>query len=139
MTDNDIKIVCEKLESLHEKILKSKFAETVTESEMLSLILAVRGLNDQKAEINSACAFLEEERKYNHQEHEKQMKMLEEIKKQIPLCIARARNEAIEEFAERLLDKYDIWTDSDVTEYQYVAELVNNLVKEMTGEKSNEM
>lgn len=43
---------------------------------------------------------------------------------------------AIREFAERLLDKYDIWSDSDVTEYQYVAELVNNLVKEMTEDKS---
>lgn len=51
MTDNDIKIVCEKIESLHEKILKSKFAETVTESEMLSLILAVNELNSQTAEI----------------------------------------------------------------------------------------
>ena len=45
------------------------------------------------------------------------------------------RSEAIREFAERLLDKYDLWTESDVTEYQYVAELVNNLVKEMTEEK----
>lgn len=51
MTDNEIKVVREKIESLHDKILKSKFAETVTESEMLSLIFAVRGLNDQKAEI----------------------------------------------------------------------------------------
>lgn len=51
MSDNDIKTICEKIGSLQEKILKSKFAETVTESEMLCLILAVRGLNDQKAEI----------------------------------------------------------------------------------------
>lgn len=51
MTDNDIKTICEKIESLHAKILKSKFAETVTESEVLSLILAVGELNRQKAEI----------------------------------------------------------------------------------------
>lgn len=135
MTDNDIKTICEKIESLHEKILKSKFAETVTESEMLSLILAVRELNNQKAEIDSACVFLEEQRKHSHQEHEKQMEILKQIEHQIPLAIARARNEAIKEFAARLLDEYDIWTEYDATEYGYVDGLVNNLVEKMTGEK----
>ena len=41
--------------------------------------------------------------------------------------------EAIKEFAEKLLDKYDIWTESDATEYRYVEELVDSLVKEMVG------
>lgn len=135
MTDNDIKIVCEKIDSLHEKILKNKFAEIVTESEILSLILAVKELKRQKAEIDSACVFLEEQRKHSHQEHEKQMEMLEQIKEQIPLAIARARNEAIKEFAKRLLDEYDIWTEHDAPEYGYVDGLVNNLVEEMIGEK----
>ena len=92
-----------------------------------------------KDDIDGSCIFLEEHRKISKQEHENQMKKLNQIQEQIPLAIARERTEAIKEFAKRLLDKYDIWTDSDVTEYQYVAELVNNLVKEMTGEKSNEM
>lgn len=48
---------------------------------------------------------------------------------------SEVRAEAVREFAEKLLDKYDIWSESDVTEYQYVAELVNNLVKEMTEYK----
>lgn len=43
------------------------------------------------------------------------------------------RTEAIKEFAEKLLDKYDIWTESDATEYRYVEELVDSLVKEMVG------
>ena len=51
MTDNDINIICEKLDSLHEKILKSKFAEKVYESEIMALILAVETINHQKAEI----------------------------------------------------------------------------------------
>lgn len=51
MTDNDIQIICNKIESLHAKILKSKFAEMVTESEILCLILAVQELNHQKEEI----------------------------------------------------------------------------------------
>ena len=52
MTDNDIKTISEKIDSLHKKILKSKFAEKVTESEMVSLILAVQWLNRQKTEID---------------------------------------------------------------------------------------
>lgn len=51
MTDNDIKTISEKIESLHKKILESKFAEKVAESEMMSLILAVQTINSQKAEI----------------------------------------------------------------------------------------
>ena len=50
MTDNDIKTISEKIDSLQKKILESKFAEKVTESEMVSLILAVQELNRQKAE-----------------------------------------------------------------------------------------
>jgi hypothetical protein len=49
--------------------------------------------------------------------------------------LKQAKAEAIKEFAERLLDKYDVWTESDATEYQYVAELVGDLVKEMTEGK----
>lgn len=51
MTDNDIKTICEKLGSLQEKILKSKFAEQVYESEITALALAVGELTRQKAEI----------------------------------------------------------------------------------------
>ena len=51
MTNSDINVISSKIDSLHAKILKSKFAEVVTESEMMSLILAVGELNRQKAEI----------------------------------------------------------------------------------------
>jgi hypothetical protein len=127
MTDNDIKIVCDKIDSLHEKILKSKFAETVTESEMLSLTLAVRGLNDQKAEIDSARVFLEEQRKCSHQEHEEQMKMLKEIEEQIPLALARARTEAIKEFAERLKGHFN--PDSSYDIRRFIDNLVEEIIK----------
>ena len=42
--------------------------------------------------------------------------------------------EAYKEFAEKLLDTYEIWTDNDELEYRYVAELVDNLLKELVGE-----
>ena len=51
MTDKDLKTIFEKLESLHDKILKSRFAETVRESEMMALVLAVRFLREQQSEI----------------------------------------------------------------------------------------
>ena len=47
MTEKDIKTICLKLESLHTKILESKFAEQVYESEMMSLILAIGELEKQ--------------------------------------------------------------------------------------------
>jgi hypothetical protein len=49
-----------------------------------------------------------------------------------------ARAEAIKEFAERLLDEYDVWTENDATEYQYVCGLVNKIVKEMTEETKHD-
>ena len=51
MTDKDLKTISEKIDSLHNKILNSKFAEMVSESEVMSLILAVQFLNRQQAEI----------------------------------------------------------------------------------------
>lgn len=56
MTENDIKTICEKIDSLHAKILKSKFAETVTESEMIALIFAVEKLNCKQVEdVSDIC------------------------------------------------------------------------------------
>lgn len=68
-------------------------------------------INRQKAEIerlnadiDGACIFLEEYRKISKQEHENQIEMLNRMQEQIPLAIARARNEVIKEFAERLCE-----------------------------------
>lgn len=47
MTDNDIKIV---LELLHKRILHSKIAEEVTESEIMALVEVVDLINRQKTE-----------------------------------------------------------------------------------------
>ena len=49
MIERDINIIVEQLDSLHKKILGSKFAEQVTESEILSLCLAVAKINEQAA------------------------------------------------------------------------------------------
>ena len=109
MTDNEIKVVSEKIESLHDKILKSKFAETVTESEMLSLIFAVRGLNDQKAEIER----LEE--------------ILGGTSKVLAETCAGVKAEAVKEFAEKVktLNRQNLFLWN---------EQIDNLVKEMVGE-----
>ena len=49
-------------------------------------------------------------------------------------CFEGAKTEAINEFVERLLDKYEVWTDSDEREFQYVVELVEELKKELIGD-----
>lgn len=66
-------------------------------------------INRQKAEIESlqadiagACVFLEERRKIREQEHKTQIELLDQIKEQIPLVLARAKSEAIKGFAERV-------------------------------------
>ena len=88
-------------------------------------------INRQKAEIerliaciDSASAFLEEQHKRRTQEHKVQMEMLDQIKEQIPLALARAKAEAIKEFAERLKPKLSYYD-----EY-----IVDTLVREMTEE-----
>lgn len=147
MTDNDIKTICEKIDSLHAKILNNKFSEIVTESEMLSLILAVKELNRQKTEIEAYKHYYNEclnDLKKAHAEIEKLEAMVDAaeehfsplpFKNKFDEYIEKSKSEAIREFAERLLDEYDIWTEHDAPEYGYVDGLVNNLVEKMTGEK----
>lgn len=126
MTDNDIKSICGRIESLHEKILKSKFAETVTESEMLSLVFAVRRLNDQKAEIERLEKSLVD-----------QFDGYENIRK-------KAKAEAVKEFAKRLkaylikcrLPLLGLSTKEEIEDYfndimMQVGNAIDNLVKEM--------
>ena len=61
-----------------------------------------------KADIDSTCVILEEQHKERTQEHENQMEMLNQIKEQIPLAMARKRNRAIEEFVERVKSYIDV-------------------------------
>lgn len=49
MIDKDIQIISEKLESLHSKILKSKFAEALTEE---SKQKALKYLEDRKKQLD---------------------------------------------------------------------------------------
>ena len=64
MTNSDINTISSKIESLHSKILKDKFIESVTESEMTSLILAVGELIRQKAEIERLENSIKEANEY---------------------------------------------------------------------------
>lgn len=45
----------------------------------------------------------------------------------------RKKSEVIDEFVEMLLDKYDIWTDNDVLEYNYVSKIARRVAEEMKG------
>lgn len=95
MTDNDINKIIDKIDSLHRKILNSKFAEQVTESEMMSLILVVQELTRQKAEIERLNEVVE-----RLQKHNRALCMLEKMQ------IDRIKSEARKEFAEGLRSIY---------------------------------
>lgn len=141
MSDNDIKTICEKIESLQEKILKSKFAETVTESEMLCLILAVRGLNDQKAEIEK----LQEVNADLNESLRLAAEANKDLKAEIEEKVKTAKAEAIKEFAVKLketpiklgLPLLGLLTKSEIEDYfnrtlLQVRDAIDNLVAEMT-------
>ena len=136
MTDNDIKIISEKIDSLQKKILKSKFAEKVTESEMVSLILAVQELNRQKAEIER----LKNAYKQCAWERDTFQSEVDVLKNKCEDCAgcsewkcdcSNIRNQAIEEFAERLKDTYK---NHLVCSFNVLNNDIDNLVKEMVGE-----
>ncbi len=94
---------------MHDKILKSRFAETVRESEMMALVLAVRFLREQQAEI------------------EKLMERIAEVSKTI-------KSEAIKEFAKRLKEKsYKTIRNYGLTKDVVEVCDIDNLVKEMVG------
>ena len=107
MTDNDIKTICEKIDSLHTKILKSKFAESVTESEIISLMLAGTILNRQQKEI---------ERLHPYNLHYGNLRM-------------ELAREIIDRLKEYLIKPEFPWDDYYVTE-----SVINHLLKEMEEE-----
>ena len=101
------------LECLHKRILHSKFAEDVTEKEIMALVEVADLINRQKAEIETL--------KTNN----------------TSLCVtlqSRARverAEAIKAFAERLKEKF---VSRNTLQNAMVHAKVDNLVKEMVGE-----
>lgn len=132
MKDSDIETILEKINSLHEKILKSKFAEKVTESEIMSLILAVQTINRQKAEIEALKETIREHAEMLT-ERNAQIKMLQKENEAFaPLgkMYSEIKSEAIKEFAERLIE---LGTQEGAYEYVSVYD-IDTLVKEMVGE-----
>jgi len=147
MTDNDINKITSKIESLHKKILKSKFAKQVTESEMMSLILAVGEIDRQKAEIerlkeryNKLCEHAEKV-EYEVVEKNADISWFKEAKVSIlSPAVREIQAEAIKEFAERLINIYesDKRYDRPNAHTLLVVLFYNiyNLVKEMIGEEN---
>ena len=113
MTSNDINTICEKLDSLHQKILEDKFAEKVYESEVLALILAVGTLSRQQSEIERLKSVLDIELDTIHDLRDDYDKILEEE----PVHIQKAKIKVLMDFAERLNDKA---TSTFFKGYKYV-------------------
>ncbi len=118
MIDNEIK---KALECLHKRILKSKFAEEVTETEIMGLVNSLDLINRLRAENErlkqpASASFLFEKAKLDELstrvvEFESNLK-------------AKIKAEAYKEFAERVKEK--IFP---------LGMVVDNLLKEMVGDK----
>ena len=136
MTDNDITTICGKIESLHDKIIKSKFSEMVTESEMICLILAVQELNRQKAEIERLKDYPKCVYEYDGDITDYCLKTPCPNYKTVDAI----RTEAVKEFAERLkeyVESYDVTTGYKIIIVNAVEEeTIDNLVKEMERENN---
>lgn len=132
MTDNDVKTICEKIDSLHAKILNSKFAEIVTESEILSLILAVQELNRQKAEIERLRSQVNRLKKYDEERDIRLHARLTETAKAEAIEDVLLTLEAEAVSSDKYIREYD---DSEVQKaYNQALWKAYNLVKEMVGE-----
>lgn len=146
MTDNEI---IKALKCLHKRILQSKCAEEITETEIMGLVNALDLINRQKAEIerlNKNCEELIYKIEYLlcHATGNKFSKytytiqeMLSFVDDYIQDCCdeaieetkANVKSEAIKEFAEKLKENYcftDRWGKI------IPISTVENLVKEMT-------
>lgn len=90
---------------------------------------AMRGAaNSYKAEVER----LQKEVGHNYAIRDEACKMLEDLEKSIPIQFAKAKFEAIKEFAERLKDKA---SGIRVGGHEFVTvEGIDNLIKEMTVE-----
>lgn len=126
MTDKDLKTISEKIDSLHEKILKSKFAEIVTESEVMSLILAIQFLNSQQAEIDDLTERLnattagQETLQKALAEKDREVERLTAEKEQLIKTFGECQEEAIREFSKAVIDGNDegyISHSSDIVDF----------------------
>lgn len=140
MANKDINIIAEQLDSLHKKILDSKFAEQVTESEVLALYLAVAKINKQAAEIERLRKEADEQfnkwKLLGERTKERYAELYEEAKEVV-------KSEARKEFAENL--KQDIKSHrlemnmnglkgsprTDEITYGTIIEYIDNLLEEM--------
>jgi predicted transcriptional regulator len=121
MTDNEI---IKALDNLRRKILATRFAEQVTESEIMGLVNAISLINRQKAEI-------ERLKMYKSLYDDLKAENLETIK-----AIKHNKAEAIKEFAERLKEKKCSYSETEHTfDFDGVTvEDIDAIAKEMTEE-----
>lgn len=143
--DNKFETIAANLDRLHVKILNHKFAEVVSENEIMSLALAVETINRQQAEIARlrkevnlvSIQFqdiqeLQEETRAEVKRLNALLTTKNKLIEGLDLSIGYAYDRAIEEFAEKLKSKaLTKWDYHDAVDVEDIDELVN----EMIGEK----
>ena len=122
LTDNEIK---KALECLHKKILHSKFAEEVTEAEIMGLIETLDYINRLEAEN-------EQLRDYNENLQTANTALSNEILE----AKAEAYKECIEKVKEHSNKTELVCSGALVrTDYTITKESLDNLLKELVGDK----
>lgn len=142
--DNKFETIAANLDRLHVKILNHKFAEVVSENEIMSLALAVETINRQQAEIarlqkevnlvSMRFQDIQELQEETRAEVERLNALLTTKNKLIEgldLSIGYAYDRAIEEFAEKLKSKaLTKWDYHDAVDVEDIDELVNEMIAE---------
>lgn len=102
-------------------------------------------INRQKTEIerlkwerDSALKLFEANREVEQREHNSLIKELKTINSMIPATLSRVKAEAIKEFAERLKDAVDEPTKIDGEDIDFIIDIIDSRVKEMTEGKDVE-
>lgn len=126
------------LESLHKRILQSRFAEEVTETEVLGLVEAVSLINQQQAEIERLskvrCHF-PNDNYCKVVEVNEENEILKEENKQLIFDLKNAKAEVIQEVVERLKQVSKWLPLAAITDSFVTVSDINNIAKELVEEK----
>ena len=127
MTDNEIVRALEDIAEKYGCFDKDQAPLVYMRSENAKAILDL--INRQKTEIDILIRKKDTLREENAEQHQAIINALHRM--------GQIRAEAIKEFAERLKENFEIYTDDEESNALYVRSLIDNLVKEMTEVKEN--
>lgn len=108
------------LDLLHSRILKDKFAEKVSEGEMLALVEVKDLVNRQVAEICKLEKARQKQGQFLTEERAQKYDLIDRL--------SRAKSEAYEEFAGKLKEHFDDYSDNGSDETFYIHSAIDDVL-----------